>query len=427
MKYLYTLGVLIILILTSCYQEEVNKYTSTNPSLLFTKTEIRNGISFHWNESKASSFVEYIVTRNVQSTPAVKEVSNIKASSILARVKSRDEIQIKDTVSIEKAYYRLYINVGHQLLASDEIFHDFNNYFLSQSMVPNFLVDKINGKLYLLYPNKSIEIVDLYKLKLKLFKSNLSFNFNASASLGYDQFGNTEIYMPLDDKIIFLDGENLQAKDTINSIAKGVSIYNTVSDNYSNIYYTDGYGGLFGSVAIYNASTEKTLRIGDVNIMHRNLRVTNDGKYILVGSVSFSSEVSLYTMDSKNNVIATSRSKGIIDWQTNFMLRMANFSPTFITSGGFIYENQIMQKVFLGQNMTFSDFSPDDKYIYFASSSQKLISQVENKIPYNIIKSYQTKFFPAFFFIYENEIFSVGSISDPNTGATRILLEKLEL
>ena len=183
MKYLCTLGYLILLFFTACYQEEPNKYSESNGQFSFTKTEVKNGVSFSWDESKVSSFVEYILTKNVQSTPAVKSLSDIKASTIFARIKNRNEIQIKDTITIEKSYYRLYINIGHQLLASDEIFHDFNNYFLSSPIFTNILVDHVNGNLYIFSsPFRSIEIVDLKNLKLKLVKSSLNFNFNIYTS-----------------------------------------------------------------------------------------------------------------------------------------------------------------------------------------------------------------------------------------------------
>lgn len=181
-------------------------------------------------------------------------------------------------------------------------------------------------------------------MKLKLVKSSLNFNFNATPSLGYDQFGRTQLYMPLDDKIIFLDGENLQAKDTISSIAKGVVIYNTVSDKYSNIYYTDSYGAFFSAVSKYIVALDKTIRIGDVNSLFRNLRVTCDGKYIIVGTSSFTSDISLYTMDDKNNVIATTRSKGVIDWQSNSAFSMSSISPTIISNGGFCIKINLCKK-----------------------------------------------------------------------------------
>jgi hypothetical protein len=427
MKYLCTLGYLILLFFTACYQEEPNKYSESNSQFSFTKTEVKNGVSFSWDESKVSSFVEYILTKNVQSTPAVKSLSDIKASTIFARVKNRHEIQIKDTITIEKSYYRLYINIGHQLLASDEIFHDFNNYFLSSPIFTNILVDHVNGNLYIFSsPFRSIEIVDLKNLKLKLVKSSLNFNFNATPSLGYDQFGRTQLYMPLDDKIIFLDGENLQAKDTISSIAKGVVIYNTVSDKYSNIYYTDSYGAFFSAVSKYIVALDKTIRIGDVNSLFRNLRVTCDGKYIIVGTSSLTSDISLYTMDDKNNVVATTRSKGVIDWQSNSAFSMASISPTIISNGGFLYKDQFMQKVSLGQSTIFSTFSNDDEHIFLISSNQKIIFKVENKIPYKRLATYQTRFLPSVIFIYNNEIYSIGSSIDQLTGSTKVLVEKIK-
>ncbi len=87
MKYLYTLGYLILLFFTACYQEEPNKYSESNGQFSFTKTEVKNGVSFSWDETKISAFVEYVITKNVQSTPALKKLSDLKSSDVYARIK----------------------------------------------------------------------------------------------------------------------------------------------------------------------------------------------------------------------------------------------------------------------------------------------------------------------------------------------------
>jgi hypothetical protein len=433
MKNLLTLVIFAILLVSSCLQDEESKYSISSSKLTFSKTDLSYGAAFHWDECKVSTFVEYIITINSEPTPAFNKISDLKSNTIFARIKSKDNTSISDTTTIENSYYRLYVNIGNGLLVSNEVFVDFLNFSLAGQHVANSLVDHINGNLYLLYSNRLVEVVDLKNMKSKVKQFEQAFNFNFSPSLGYDKFGKTEIYLPINDKIIFFDGENLEAKDTLLGITKGASIYNTATDKFNNIYYTDSYSGTLAVVAKYNPSTGKTIRFGDV-LRNFMLRVTPDGKNVVVATQDIKANVSLYTFNDKDVIISNIKSLGAIDFSSNSFFTFASSGAILIGGkSGNLFERRNDQLVRMttlnpsGIEFFSSEFSADEKFIYFTSFMEKLVVKVHNSNPYNKVTTFKTRFLPLHFFVYNNEGYAVTFVTDPFTGFDKLVLEKIKL
>lgn len=429
MKYLYTLVIFVSLITSSCYQEEEKKYEENLYNVKFSKTPLKYGAAFSWDESKISTFVEYVITKNTKPTPALTKLADLKSSDVYARIKSRDSTKVLDTSTIENSYYRLYINFGHGLIASDELYVDFLNFSLAGQGIRNYLVDYVNGNLYLFYTNQTIEAVDLANMKTKAIKLNQIYNFNYSPSLGYGRFGKTEVYIPYFDKIIFLDGDNLEVKDTLDGGTKGATIFNTVTDIFSNIYYTDSYGATSAVVSKYITSTGKTKRFGDINPTYSMIRVTKDGKNILVGPMSQVANASLYTLDNNDVMISNVKSLNTMDLSSNLVFTMANLSSLIISGNSTLYDKLVSQKVLSNLVPAYfsSSFSTDDKFIYIVCSTQKLVFKIENRSPFNKLAIYQTRLTPQYFFVYNNEGFSISKLDNQSTGVSKLYLEKLKL
>ena len=429
MKYLYTLVIFVSLITSSCYQEEEKKYEKNLYNIKFSKTPLKYGVAFNWDVCKISTFVEYIITKSIESTPALMKVTDLKSRDIYARIKSRDSTKVLDTSTIENSYYRLYINFGHGLIASDELYVDFLNFSLAGQGLHNYLVDYVNGNLYLFYTNQTIEAVDLANMKTKAIKLNQTYNFSYSPSLGYGRFGKTEVYIPYGDKIILLDGDNLEVKDTFDEGTKGATIFNTVTDIFSNIYYTESYGATSAVLSKYIASTGKIIRLGDVKPTSNVIRVTKDGKYVLVGSINHSAIVSLYTLNNNGMMISNISSQYNIVISSNLSFTTANLSPLIISSNSTLYDNLVSQKLLSNVVPAYfsSSFSTDDKFIYIVESTQKLVYKIENRNPYNKFAIYQTRLTPQYFFVYNNEGYSISKLENQNTGVSKLYLEKLKL
>jgi hypothetical protein len=429
MKYLYTLVIFVSLITSSCYQEEEKKYEKNLYNIKFSKTPLKYGVAFNWDVCKISTFVEYIITKSIESTPALMKVTDLKSRDIYARIKSRDSTKVLDTSTIENSYYRLYINFGHGLIASDELYVDFLNFSLAGQGIRNYLVDYVNGNLYLFYTNQTIEAVDLANMKTKAIKLNQTYNFSYSPSLGYGRFGKTEVYIPYGDKIILLDGDNLEVKDTFDEGTKGATIFNTVTDIFSNIYYTESYGATSAVLSKYIASTGKIIRLGDIKPTSNVIRVTKDGKYVLVGSINHSAIVSLYTLNNNGMMISHISSQYNIVISSNLSFTTANLSPLIISSNSTLYDNLVSQKLLSNVVPAYfsSSFSTDDKFIYIVESTQKLVYKIESRNPYNKFAIYQTRLTPQYFFVYNNEGYSISKLDNQNTGVSKLYLEKLKL
>ncbi|MBK8734645.1 MAG: hypothetical protein IPL98_01685 [Saprospiraceae bacterium] len=429
MKYLYTLVIFVSLITSSCYQEEEKKYEKNLYNIKFSKTPLKYGVAFNWDVCKISTFVEYIITKSIESTPALTKLADLKSSDVYARIKSRDSTKVLDTSTIENSYYRLYINFGHGLIASDELYVDFLNFSLAGQGLHNYLVDYVNGNLYLFYTNQTIEAVDLANMKTKAIKLNQTYNFSYSPSLGYGRFGKTEVYIPYGDKIILLDGDNLEVKDTFDEGTKGATIFNTVTDIFSNIYYTESYGATSAVLSKYIASTGKIIRLGDVKPTSNVIRVTKDGKYVLVGSINHSAIVSLYTLNNNGMMISNISSQYNIVISSNLSFTTANLSSLIISGNSTLYDNLVSQKVLSNVVPAYfsSSFSTDDKFIYIVESTQKLVYKIENRNPYNKFAIYQTRLTPQYFFVYNNEGYSISKLENQNTGVSKLYLEKLKL
>lgn len=143
------------------------------------------------------------------------------------------------------------MNYGKQVFVSEELFQPSDNYVLSANNINQVLVDHRKGRVYIIYFNQPSELIDLKKLAIiKLISSSLFFSSKA-CSLGHDKDGNTEIYMPEYSRIQFLDGDKLTAKSYIQNSFSNVDILSTMTDENSNIYFSDWVtGGLGGNLAL---------------------------------------------------------------------------------------------------------------------------------------------------------------------------------
>ena len=241
MKYLLTLVLLCVIGLPACYQDDSNKYTSNTGGLVFTKTEVSNGILFQWEPSTISNFTEYVITKHSNSTAtltSLSELNRLSPDNIVARVKNRNITSSKDSTSTASAYYRLYLVYGSHFTASDELFQLSNYYTLGSQFFSQLLLDHRKGDLYL-FQHNLVEIIDLNRMLQKDLISTTRSISSYSMSLGYDQNGNTEVYSSNGDKILVFNGEKLDVIDTICNNPKKKFIYNTVTDQNSNIFYTE--------------------------------------------------------------------------------------------------------------------------------------------------------------------------------------------
>ena len=139
MKYFCIVFVFFSTFFSSCYKQDASKYQENNVSLSFSVVEQSNGVLLMWGQASMSNFIEFIVTKNSVSTAPVGNVTELKSESIFTRIKDRNTTSIIDSTLALNSYYRLYINQGEQLISTDEILREPNNYVLISSSVNELL------------------------------------------------------------------------------------------------------------------------------------------------------------------------------------------------------------------------------------------------------------------------------------------------
>jgi hypothetical protein len=426
MKYLLTLVLISAICLIACYKEESNKYANQANSLNFTKTEVSNGVVFNWDESTISNFTEYVVTKHTVSTAAMKsavDLNKLSSINIVARIKNRQISNAKDSTSIADTYYRLYAVSGSQFFASDEIVQNSNFYPLANQSVSQYLIDHRKGHLYLFQPPNLIEIVQLSSLKkLALFTNSVILS-SYSMSLGYDQNGNTEIYSSTGNKILVVDGGNLRIKDTIYNIPIGKEILNTVTDENSNIFFTES-----NAVSKYDPVTMKITKIGGIGLNHDVLKVSKNGAYVFTGSNI--SDIYQFSIDQTSGIVSLVKSPVFIDFSDKNST-LANSEPTIVCgANGAIYTKNFQIKKNLANEVggyLKSIFDINDEFIYAIGSSQKVIYKFENREGYKNISRIHVSINVKDIFDYSGQIFMIGNSIDPQTGSSKLFLQRIIL
>lgn len=430
MKYFCIVFVFFSTFFSSCYKQDASKYQENNVSLSFSVVEQSNGVLLMWGQASMSNFIEFIVTKNSVSTAPVGNVTELKSESIFTRIKDRNTTSIIDSTLALNSYYRLYINQGGLLIASDEILQKSKNYVLNSSSVNQLLVDYQKGNLYILNSDQSVELVDLSKMELKTTYENVLLPRSLSCSLGYDQDGNTEIYVPIVDQIQVLDGEKFNLKKSISNTNFQTLINNTATDMNSNIYYSDETVGILGGIFRYDSKTELITKInvcGDCR--HYTFVMSRDGKRGIVGSLG--AVARYFTINDKNQVNASVISQSIISSTSSQLFVLAEKSPTLIVgnSGTIFNQSFSVQKNLINEVPLFlqSIFDQEENYIYAIGGLNKVIVKFENKAGYNKLGSIFIKSSPRQIFIYDSSAFILGNVFDPNTRINKLIIEKVRL
>ncbi len=430
MKYLYVSCILFSSLYISCYKQDANKYSRSNVNLSFSIKEHSKGIVLSWEQTNISSFVEYIVTKSSESKAAVENLSDLDSKLIFARIKDRNINSLIDSTLAFNSYYRLYINQGEQLIFTEEILREPNNYVLTSSSVNELLVDYRKGNIYFLNSDQSVEFVDLDKLELINIYRNLSIPSPLYCSLAYDNDGNTEIYVPFEDKIRVIDGENFTIKRSITNINFQTPIYNTVTDEKNNLYYTDAIGGALDGIYKVHSDTKKITKFNVcATCNHLFFKMSKNGKRGLFAAPA--GGLIYFTLNDMDQIDMTINSVYTTSWMSDQLFVIAENSQTLICGNtGSIFDHQfrlIKQLAIDVPGYVQSIFDDEEKYIYSIGKIAKEIINFENKPGYQKLGNIVIKSTPMQIFIYKGSIFVLGSVFDPSTRMVKLILEEVKL
>ncbi len=430
MKYLYISCILFCSLFFSCYKHEVDKYSRNNIDLGFSITDHSKGIILSWDQASMSSFVEYIIVKNSETRSAVEKISSLDPRSIFARINDRNIHSLNDSMLAFNSYYRLYINQGEQLISSDEILKVPQNYVLTSKSVNQILVDSKKGIIYFLNTDQTIEIVDLDKLeKINIYR-NIILPKGFSCSLGYDKAGNSEIYIPIGDKINVFDGEKLILKRSITGFYLHAPILNTATDENSDIYYSDAIGDILGGIYKYDSETNVNTKIRVCDeCNHVRFKMSRNGKRGLL--TNSGSGLVYFTLNDKYQIDTTIYSSIPVSWISDQLFVIAERSQTLICgNSGSVFNLQFKLQKQLANDIpgyVQSIFDEEENFIYSIGSFTNEIVKFENKPGYQKLGNIVIKSTPLQIFIYKGSIFVLGSVFDPSNRISKLILEEVKL
>ena len=103
------LGFIVLICFSTCLPEDMTKYSLEDKHIKIAVKDTNNEIIINWDKVKGSSFNEYIITRNTNSTKAAKFLMDIDPSTIIGRFSDKEISSMKEKSGIGQAYYRLYV------------------------------------------------------------------------------------------------------------------------------------------------------------------------------------------------------------------------------------------------------------------------------------------------------------------------------
>ena len=97
------LGFIVLICFSTCLPEDMTKYSLEDKHIKIAVKDTNNEIIINWDKVKGSSFNEYIITRNTNSTKAAKFLMDIDPSTIIGRFSDKEISSMKEKSGIGQA------------------------------------------------------------------------------------------------------------------------------------------------------------------------------------------------------------------------------------------------------------------------------------------------------------------------------------
>ncbi len=422
------LGFIVLICFWTCLPEDMIKYSLEDKPIKIAVKDTINEITINWDKVNGSSFREYIITRNTNSTKAAKFLKDIDPSTIIGRFNDKEISSMKEQSGIGQAYYRLYILIENQVFSSDEIYYKFQNLILKKGGLKQHLLDVRNGYLYIIYESKLIEKINLSTFQIENSVEKINYFFSETddnyCSLSYDSLGNTEIYMPIKNKIHILDAD-MKLKFVFENLNVFNSINSTATDHMGNIYFLET-SNINSNLYKLNRNTLNLILIENTLYPYKFLMASKDGTKIAAHTKHMFDSLKVYTFNltglSHISVFGDydSRNCSIISNDGSIMI----FGPLGQLN---FYGGKYQLEKFAFSEYTFFSISDDNRFIYSSSEFIKEINIFLVVPPFKRFKSIVCLSVPFFHFYYNNKIYIIGDYVDPISKEYYNLLEKIDL
>ena len=172
----------------------------------------------------------------------------------------------------------------------------------------------------------------------------------------------------------------------------------------------------------------KITKIGGIGLNHDVLKVSKNGAYVFTGSNI--SDIYQFSIDQTSGIVSLVKSPVFIDFSDKNST-LANSEPTIVCgANGAIYTKNFQIKKNLANEVggyLKSIFDINDEFIYAIGSSQKVIYKFENREGYKNISRIHVSINVKDIFDYSGQIFMIGNSIDPQTGSSKLFLQRLIL
>ncbi|NOT38790.1 MAG: hypothetical protein HOP11_15560 [Saprospiraceae bacterium] len=419
-----------ILLTWSCQKENFNKYNDAKETLVLASKDEYYSLVLQWANLPTTRFKEFIVVRSMAPSLPQTELASINPNEIVFRTQDNKDQTFRDSVFFSRVYYRLYAQTNSGLLYSNEISYNPNIINIRSGIISDFVIDPVNGSLFIFYNSRVIDKYNVSDMSFISSTNSIPYNFTSSQNASIRNCKNckTELLVPIENKLYFIDAETFKINE---EVINGNKIFNTATDNKGNVYWTDS-STTDNVIVRYNPTLKEKKRLGEISPDKILLRVSEEGQNIIVGTKLSMSQIASFVFDDQGNSSSKHVNTQIrIDWFNKGRV-VQNYNGLSIVTGseGLILNHELQSLLSLqpqGAGYKNFVFSGDSKFLYAQSDNFKLIFRYNLVNNYEQDKSYNFRASPSFLFIYKQQLYGVGVIFIPELGISRTVLEKIKM
>lgn len=383
-KYIIHLCALLIIGFIACTKHESNPDDNNEFPLKLKVNKLSNGsIELTWDEVKVTSFSQYTITRQADSTffsfgtDTTWVIDNYNTTKLIDKNPPFEQF----------VYYKITAksNNGVNIRSALTPYEQKDILTVKNVAFSNIFNNLANDEIYLSNNNN----VSAYNLKTQTLSKNIiqSPLFNSILFNFYPELPNDLFYREGQEMTI-ISAKTFKPKTTF-MMNNGVYVQSAVSNN-DNLYYTtnsDSYGGIL----VYDATTQTSIqdyKITSFFASTRQLRYLPSAKKLYMIDGNSTNNIMILNLNSSGTISSRSTVNLNSEWNPNFI-----FSPTqskiVSPTTGNVYDASFakINNISTIKNITLASFSPDGKYFAFLDNFSRI--KVLETQSFKEIKSYE--------------------------------------
>ena len=410
----------VMVFVLSCQKEEVNNNDKAFPITL-TGEQVGRSVQLNWDETRVSSFEEYIIVRSNEPIPVDFEPTPF-SGFVAGRVDEFEENSFRDDAPLlaETLYYQVFVDVGDRLLKSNSIMIDYEITLLN--LTPTEIKFNSESDNLYLFDGNTREL-SVFNYKEKEITGSIELNFSTiNFETGFFN-GQEELYVSLSSTVRIYAVPSMELKEEFG--VNGTVIGLDVNDNGLLFIGTNSFPS---RIDVYDRATLNVVESADAISNKQLIKVLNNETNEVI-AVSFS-EIELLNFDDEGNFESSDLtfSNGFFN---NKISIMENGSGFIASADGKIFDDDLNDLGLLddsfGNFFFFEDFtfSTDGTKAYSVNNS--FLEVREYRFPEKTVEeTYPYNYFMTRIFYDEDQLIFVGNVNDFTGSRTIIELVPLD-